>query len=146
MNEVLKIMNEDHKKLEFLFNKLLSAFEAKQSDPTEIFTQFQQILQKHFIWEEKILFPLFEKRAGLSGVDTIFVLRNEHHQMNKMFITKIENMLSENRLQDLQSLITGLEEMLTMHRQMETDIFYPWFDEILEDGEKETVVDKLREI
>jgi len=146
MNDVLKIMNNDHQKLENLFKRILLVSETKHSDFLDIFTQFKQILQKHFIWEEKFLFPLFEKRTGLSGVDTIFVLRNEHHQMNKMFIAKIENMLSDNRQNEIQPLMTGLEEMLTMHRKMETDIFYPWFDEILEGGDKENVIDKLKEI
>ena len=97
MNEVLKIMNDDHQKLEDLFSQLLSALETNHSNSGSIFSRFKQTLQKHFIWEEKVLFHLFEKRAGLSSVDTIFVLRNEHHQINKMFVAKIENMISENR-------------------------------------------------
>ena len=146
MNEVLQIMNDDHQKLEDLFSRLLSALNAKHSNSTDIFSQFKQTLQKHFIWEEKVLFPLFEKRAGLSSVDTIFVLRNEHHQINKMFVIKIEKLISENRFNDIQHLLIGLEEMLTMHRKMETEMFYPWFDESLEDGEKDNVIDKLKEI
>lgn len=145
MNKVLNTMNDDHQKLERLFNKLLVAIQNNHAISLEVFSKFKQILQKHFIWEEKVLFPLFEKRSGLSGGDTIFVLRNEHHQINKMFIAKIEGLLHDNLINGLQPLITGLEEMLTMHRKMETEIFYPWFDEVLENGEKDNIIDNFKE-
>ena len=71
---------------------------------------------------------------------------NDDHQINKMFVAKIESMIAEDLFNDIQRLLTGLEEMLTMHRKMETDMFYPWFDESLGDGENENVIDKLKEI
>jgi iron-sulfur cluster repair protein YtfE (RIC family) len=145
MNGVLKLMNDDHQKLEKLFVKLHSAIETRDPKAAILFKEFKQILQKHFVWEEKTLFPLFEKRTGLSGVDTIFILRNEHHQINKMFILKIDVLISDQRYKEILPLLTGLGEMLTMHRKMETDIFYPWFDESLEQDEKNHVIEKLKE-
>jgi hypothetical protein len=71
---------------------------------------------------------------------------NNDHQINKMFVAKIENMILENQFNDIEPLLIGLEEMLTMHRNMETDMFYPWFDESLGDREKENVIDNLKEI
>jgi hypothetical protein len=39
----------------------------------------------------------------------------------------------------------GLEEMLSMHRNLETDIFYPWFDNSLDMAEREKVLKILRD-
>ena len=79
-------------------------------------------------------------------MNEVLKIMNDDHQINKMFVTKIENMISDKRFNDIQALIVGLEEMLTMHRKMETEMFYPWFDESLESSEKENVIDKLKEI
>ena len=55
-----------------------------------------------------------------------------------MFINKIEALLSEKKYSEINLLLVGLEEMLTMHRSLETDIFYPWFDDSLEKAERES--------
>jgi iron-sulfur cluster repair protein YtfE (RIC family) len=110
-----------------------------------VFSQFRENLQKHFQWEEKILFPLFEERTGFPGADTTFVLKNEHIQIKSMFIDKIETMLIEKKYSEITLLSVGLEEMLSMHRNLETDIFYPWFDNSLDIVERKRVLNLLKD-
>jgi len=137
-------MDKDHEELETHFDQLLFHIKDNSDLCIKVFSTFKQALQKHFKWEEKVLFPLFEKRAGLPGTDTIFVLKNEHFQITSMFINKIEILLSEKRYNEIIILLVGLEEMLRMHRKLETDIFYPWFDETLDLGEKESILKQLK--
>ena len=50
----------------------------------------------------------------------------------------------ENILFPLLEERTGLEEVLTMHRNYKIDIFYPWFDDSLDDGERAKILKLLR--
>ena len=45
---------------------------------------------------------------------------------------------------DLHGCSDMLEEMLGMHRNLETDVFYPWFDESLDLKERERVLKLLK--
>jgi iron-sulfur cluster repair protein YtfE (RIC family) len=144
MKDVLNLMDKDHEELVSLFDQFLSHIKNNSDQSVEVFSQFKRNLQKHFQWEEKTLFPLFEERAGHSGKDTTFVLRNEHVQIKGMFINKIDALLSDKKYSEIMLLLVGLEEMLTMHRSLETDIFYPWFDDSLEEAERKRVLKLLR--
>lgn len=144
MKDVLKIMDKDHEELATLFSQFLLNINSNSENSSTLFLQFKQHLQKHFQWEEKILFPLFEEQTGPQGIDTTFVLKTEHTQIKKMFIDKIEQMLSEKNFPEISLLTIGLEEMLIMHRKYETKIFYPWFDDSLDKAERERVLKLLR--
>lgn len=63
----------------------------------------------------------------------------------KFFLNKINVKISEGRFDEIEMFIVGLEEMLRMHRNLETEIFYPWFDDSLDDAERERVIKKLRD-
>jgi hemerythrin len=144
MKDVLKLMDQDHKELVTLFEQFLSRIKNNSDQSVEVFTKFKQNLLKHFQWEENILFPLFEERTGQEGLDTTFVLKNEHVQINTMFMNKIETILIEKKYSEITFLAIGLEEMLTMHRNFETDIFYPWFDDSLDNAERQRVLNILK--
>ena len=144
MKDVLKIMDKEHGDLETLFDEILTHIKKNSDQSIELFSKFNRNLRKHFQWEENILFPLFEERAGLPGADTTFVLRNEHNLIKSMFIKRIEVLLNEKKYSDIKILLIGLEEMLRMHRNIETDIFYPWFDDSLGMAEKERVLRRLK--
>ena len=146
MRDILRLMDKDHAQIETLFTKIKKLLENKDPASINLFNQFHQALQKHFIWEENILFPPYEEKNDLSGKDTIFVLRSEHKQMRIMFIHKIEKLIKTSRYKDLEPVIIGLDEMLTMHKQMEVDIFYPWFNEILSTREVDIIVDDFKEM
>ena len=144
MKDVLKLMDKDHEDLVTLIDQFLSHIKNNSDQSVDIFSNFKRNLQKHFHWEEKVLFPLFEERTGLTGADTTFVLKNEHVQIKSMFINKIEKMLSEKNFPEILLLAVGLEEMLSMHRTLETDVFYPWFDESLDLIERDRVLKLLK--
>jgi len=95
MNDVLKLMDKDHENLAALIDQFLSHIKNNSDQSIDTFSILKQKVQKHFQWEEKVLFPLFERQTGLTGADTTFVLKNEHLQIKRMFIDKIEKLLSD---------------------------------------------------
>jgi iron-sulfur cluster repair protein YtfE (RIC family) len=144
MKDVLKIMDKDHEELAKLFTQFILSVNSNSDQSIELFSRLKQNLKRHFQWEEKVLFPLFEEQSGPSGGDTTFVLKNEHIQIDKMFISKIDKILPEKKYADISTLAIGLEEMLTMHRNYENDIFYPWFDDSLDELERVRVLKLLK--
>jgi len=136
-------MDSDHEELVTLFEEFLSDMKTNPNHAFDKFSQFKQKLQKHFHWEEKVLFPLFEERTGHPGLDTTFVLKNEHLQINTMFINKIHANLTTKNYSEITVLALGLNEILSMHRKMENDIFYPWFDDSLDDAARLRVLELL---
>ncbi len=144
MQKVLKIMDRDHEELAVFFTQFLLYINSKSEKSITIFADLKRNINKHFKWEEKILFPLIEERGGPAGSDITFVLKNEHIQIKTMFIGKIEHLLKEKNYPEILNLAVGLEEMLTMHRKYENDIFYPWFDESLDEEERKKVLNKLK--
>jgi regulator of cell morphogenesis and NO signaling len=140
MENVLETMNGAHKELDAMFSRLSEALKEKNPHAKRICTDFNQAILDHFNWEETVLFPLFEKRTGFSGRDMTFVLKNEHYQIKKMFLSKLETLIAGQKFSEIAVILTGLSEMLTMHRQMENDIFYPWLDAAPGGEEKENII------
>ena len=144
MKDILKIMDRDHEELAVLFTKFLLYINSSSEKSNKIFADLKRNLNKHFKWEEKILFPLLEERGGPAGSDIIFVLKNEHTQIKTMFVSKIEHLVKDKNYSEILTLTVGLEQMLIMHRKYENDIFYPWFDESLDEEERKIVLNQLK--
>ena len=78
-------MEKDHDRLDDLFNKYK---DLKNSDPNkaeEMFSEFKSGLEKHILWEEDILFPLFEKKTGMYEGGPTAVMRLEHKNIKSIF-------------------------------------------------------------
>ena len=144
MQEVLKIMDKEHSEIENLYKKFLSLINTGDKKAIDIFIRFRTLLIKHFQWEEKILFPLFEENTGLTGEDISFVLRNEHAQIKKIFLNKIDEKIAQGKFNEIKKFMVGLEEMLKMHRNLETELFYPWFDDTLDKVRRERIITELK--
>jgi iron-sulfur cluster repair protein YtfE (RIC family) len=74
---------EDHDRLDQLFEtyrrlKRIDFAQAKQA-----FKEFKFGLQRHIIWEESVLFPLFEKKTGMRDVGPTAVMRAEHREIGR---------------------------------------------------------------
>ena len=51
-------------------------------------------MQRHIVWEEDLLFPLWEKKTGRSEEGPTVVMRGEHRQIEQQF-TAIHGKVSE---------------------------------------------------
>ena len=61
-----------------------------------------------------------------------------------MFINKIHANLTTKNYSEITVLALGLNEILSMHRKMENDIFYPWFDDSLDDAARMRVLERWK--
>jgi len=138
---VRSYFEKDHDRLDTLFKefqrlKYTDFVEAKKN-----FVAFKFGLQRHIIWEEEILFPLFEKKTGMLNAGPIFVMRLEHKEIGKILEeihTKVQSAdPGSEREEDL------LISTLSLHNMKEENVLYPSIDECTTKMEIEEVFDKM---
>ncbi len=135
---------EDHDRLD----ELLETYRRwKRSDfarAKAAFKEFKFGLQRHIIWEERILFPRFEEKTGMRDVGPTAVMRAEHRQIGAC----LEALHEKVRKQDPESEAeeARLLELLTAHNQKEENILYPAIDQLLTPVEQATVHQEMADL
>jgi iron-sulfur cluster repair protein YtfE (RIC family) len=149
MNEQsIKIYFEaDHDRLDGLFKKFQELKRTEFEKAKESFKEFKSGLQRHIIWEEEILFPLFERKTGSTSGPTQ-VMRMEHRQIREYLESIHKKVLDQSALggpdsdQEEQMLLA----VLSAHNQKEENILYPAIDRLLSDTEKAYVFNAMKNI
>lgn len=143
MRTVLNFMGEDHDRLDNLFKEFKNIKNVDENRARNLFHEFKIGLQKHIVWEEEILFPLFENKNGMHDTGPTAVMRMEHKQI-KDFLEKIHCNLGKNTKTD--DLEERLIEVLTEHNNKEENILYPWIDSSVSEQEKEEAFTKMKNL
>lgn len=71
----------DHNKLNDLFNAYYNLKENNQISAKKAFEKFASTLHSHMLWEERILFPLLEKKLGGYYLEVVGTIKEEHCQL-----------------------------------------------------------------
>ncbi|OGR75277.1 MAG: hypothetical protein A2X40_06035, partial [Elusimicrobia bacterium GWC2_65_9] len=92
----------------------------------EKFKGFLKGLTRHIVWEEDVLFPIFEQRTGMRDSGPTAVMRMEHRQI-KGHLDEIHEKV---RVADPNSdeSESALLEVLKGHNMKEEHILYPSID------------------
>ncbi|MEK6525701.1 MAG: hemerythrin domain-containing protein, partial [Nitrospirota bacterium] len=108
------------------------------------FSEFKRGLQRHIVWEEEILFPLFEHRTGMEDRGPTAVMRTEHRQI-KDFLEQIHDRIAKGET-NTDEFERGLLTVLSAHNQKEETILYPWIDQSLSEQEAKETLARMREV
>jgi regulator of cell morphogenesis and NO signaling len=76
---IIAFYEQDHERLDELFKTFQKLKRSDFVKGKEAFKAFKFGLQRHIVWEEDLLFPLWEKKTGMSEGGPTFVMRAEHH-------------------------------------------------------------------
>ncbi len=130
MDSITKHFGDDHDRLDALFTEFQS---LKRTDPAaakQKFKGFLQGLTRHIVWEEDVLFPLFEERTGMKDSGPTAVMRLEHRQI-KGHLDAIHDKV---RAADPNSdeAEEALLEVLAAHNMKEERVLYPAIDQGLD--------------
>lgn len=145
METVLKFMGEDHDRLDGLFNEFAKLSKVDTNKALQFFHDFKIGLQRHIVWEEEILFPLFDEKSGMSNFGPTAVMRFEHRQI-KQFLEEIHDEAASGNVIKIEELKSGLLGVLGPHNDKEENILYPWIDQSLDDGEKDDVFRRMENL
>ena len=75
------MFDEDHERLDALFKSFQTLKRTDFPKAKSAFLEFKAGLQRHVAWEEEVMFPLWEKKSGMTGGGPTIVMRNEHREI-----------------------------------------------------------------
>jgi regulator of cell morphogenesis and NO signaling len=124
----------DHDRLDNLFKDFQRMKRTDYPAAKESFKQFKFGLQRHIVWEEEVLFPLFENKTGMKTGGPTFVMRIEHRQIGDY----LEDIHKKVQVADPESdeEEKQLLAVLAAHNQKEEHILYPAIDNIVGEADK----------
>ncbi len=134
----------DHNHLEELFMRFQQEKRQNYPKAKEFFKQFKAELQRHILWEEEILFPLFEAKTGLIETGPTHVMRMEHRLIGKYLEAIHEKVKVQDPESDSDEAL--LMHTLQFHNQKEEHVLYPAIDHAITDAERSTVFSAMEEM
>lgn len=141
---VNEALSWDHDRLDALDRR---AFEARAASDyvtaLGLFGEFDRGLRRHIRFEEEILFPEFEERAGLPPhAGPTAVMRAEHREIEAV----LEALCAVVGLPgaSAETLREDLKRILGWHNEKEENILYPGADKLLTDEESDALVRRIQ--
>jgi iron-sulfur cluster repair protein YtfE (RIC family) len=134
----------DHDRLDQLLETYRRLKRVDFAQAKQAFREFKFGLQRHIIWEETILFPLFEEKTGMRDRGPTAVMRAEHREIGQ----RLEALHDKVRRQDVDSdrEEEALLEALFAHNQKEENILYPAIDRLSSAEEKAAAFKTMEEL
>ena len=141
---ISKFFEQDHDRLDELFKTFQRVKRSDFPKAKEAFKDFKFGLQRHIVWEEDLLFPLWEEKTGMAEGGPTFVMRNEHRQIGQQLEAIHQKVAEQNpdSDQEEQSLLT----LLGSHNMKEERVLYPAIDDVTSAEERETVFLNIKNI
>ena len=143
-NTITAFYEQDHDRLDELFKTFQQLKQSDFAKAKESFKEFKVGLQRHIVWEEDILFPLWEKETGITEGGATSVMRAEHRQIEQQ-LEAIHGRVAEqdpNSDQAEQALLN----LLGSHNMKEERVLYPGIDRVTSVGERDTIFQNMKSI
>jgi regulator of cell morphogenesis and NO signaling len=133
---------QDHDRLDQLLDTYRRLKRKDFAAAKQAFREFKFGLQKHIIFEETVLFPLFEDKSGMRGYGPTVVMRAEHRQIGAL----LEALHDKVRRQDVESEREEeeLRQALFLHNQKEENVLYPTLDRLTTEEERAKAFQKFQ--
>ena len=143
MNEkrIAPFYTEDHDHLDEYFKNFQSLKRKNYAEAKENFKKFKFGLQRHIVWEEEILFPLFEEKTGMKTGGPTEVMRQEHCQIKALLEEVHKKVQRQDPESDQEEQL--LWDVLKQHNHKEENILYPAIDRFISDEERQKVFGKM---
>lgn len=138
------IFERDHDRLDELFKTFQQLKRSDFLKAKEAFKAFKTGLQRHIVWEEDLLFPLWEEKTGLSEGGPTFVMRNEHRQIGQWLDAIHDKVAEQNPESDREE--QALLSLLGSHNMKEERVLYPSIDQVTSAEERDRVFQQMKAI
>lgn len=137
---ILSVLSQDHDRLDAIFELYQRAEELERAK--RHFKIFWKGLRRHIVWEEEILFPIFEEKRGTTMGPTE-VMRVEHREIQRLLQLLHEKLKhGEERKKEEGALLS----LLSAHNEKEEHVLYPLLDQMLNDAERKSALEKIRDL
>ena len=141
---VSAFFEQDHDRLDELFKTFQQLKRSDFSKAKEAFKEFKFGLQRHIVWEEDVLFPLWEKKTGMSESGPTPVMRNEHRQIGQQLEAIHDKVSEQNPDSDKEE--QALLDLLGSHNRKEELRLYPAIDQVAGTEGQEAIFQSMKNI
>jgi len=141
---ITEFFEQDHDRLDELFKTFQQSKRSDFPKAKEAFKEFKSGLQRHIVWEEDLLFPIWEQKTGMSDSGPTPVMRNEHRQIGQQLEAIHQKVADQNPDSDQEE--QALLDLLGSHNRKEERALYPAIDKVTSPEERETVFGSMTSI
>lgn len=141
---IAEFFEQDHDRLDALFQSFQTLRRHDFAKAKEAFKEFKFGLQRHIVWEEELLFPLWEEKTGMSEGGPTFVMRTEHRQIGEQLEAIHRKVAEENPESDQED--AALLKLLGSHNLKEERVLYPSIDQAVTPEECKDIFHKMQQI
>ena len=141
---VSAFFEQDHDRLDELFKTFQQLKRSDFPKAKEAFKEFKFGLQRHIVWGEDVLFPLWEKKTGMSESGPTPVMRHEHRQIGQQ-LEAIHGKVSEQN-PDSDKEEQALLDLLGSHNRKEELRLYPAIDQVAGTEGQEAIFQSMKNI
>ncbi len=141
---IRQFFQKDHERLDALFKAFQELKRSDYPKAKESFIQFKFGLQRHIVWEEEILFPLWERQTDMAEVGPTMVMRAEHRQIGDYLEAVHQKVQRQDPESDQEE--HRLVAILTAHNQKEERILYPAIDNVLGEADRTSIFTAINNI
>lgn len=142
--DIKQYYQDDHDRLDGLFTQFQELKRTDFQKAKESFKEFMHGLKRHIIWEEEILFPLFEKHTGMSSGGPTQVMRMEHVEIKKHLGAIHDKVKTGNAETDDDE--KNLLSALSAHNEKEEGVLYPIINNMSSAEETQTVFSEMEKV
>ena len=128
---------EDHDQLDELCKIFQASKGSDFAKAKEAFKEFKVGLQRHIVWEEELLFPMWEEKTGMIEDGPTPVMRFEHSRI-KQLLDAIHHKV-EGQSPDTDRDEEALVNLLSSHNRKEELALYPAIDTVTNADEREKI-------
>lgn len=123
----------DHKRLDAALERFQQLKRESFTEAKPYFKIFFKGLKRHIVWEEDVLFPLFEQKNGIHGSGPTVVMREEHRRIGSLLNAIHDKVRKADPSSDDEEEM--LIEVLSAHNLKEEKVLYPAMDQLLNSEE-----------
>ena len=141
---ISRYFEQDHDRLDTLFNTFQQHKRSDFAKAKEAFVEFKIGLQRHIVWEEDILFPKWEENSGMAEGGPTQVMRTEHRLIGDCLEAIHQKVHEHNPDSDREE--GRLLELLKSHNMKEERILYPSIDQVISETERAEIYRAMKEV
>lgn len=135
---------EDHDRLDELLKTFQTSKRLDFSKAKEAFREFKVGLQRHIVWEEELLFPMWEEKTGMIEDGPTPVMRFEHSRIKQLLDAIHQKVEGQNLETDQEE--QALLNLLSSHNRKEERALYPAIDNVTGGDERAVVFSNMNSI
>jgi len=141
---ITALYEKDHDRLDELFKTFQTSKRSDFRKAKEAFKELKVGLQRHIVWEEELLFPMWEEKTGMIEDGPTPVMRFEHEQIKKLLEAIHQKVEQQNLESDQEE--QALLNLLGSHNRKEEKALYPAIDNVTNADERATIFSNMNSI